>query len=403
MIKDIEQVTHRVISLRTPTAQSSLMMLNGMNHSLASLRAWIILGEDQFKLERQNAWNQQIDPSFKKMLELSRNWTEQHNVQLLQEINTEIEKFRKYQQEIETIAHTEGNTPANQILFKKVAPLERSVLNHITKLIKLELNQRGSPERKGLVALLSDLETSVGVTLEKIEEYLLSGTKTFKVQFEQHWSRNNQLFTELQKRAHLFTEEQKQILQIVSEIRDEMGPLLQEMITIRSSDQWNRAHFKLKNQAGPVAASITHRLNEMMTSQNVLLQNDFDEVTRRTHFLIVILVGWFIVGGLISGVLGSTITRGISVPLQNLDHLVSQLSKGNFIHDPIPTLTSDELGVLIKNANDLVVQLRAFRRHATNLLSGNLKTQEFDLEGDYKRILEDILKVMKGQAPPPSP
>ncbi len=43
------EVTDRLIELRAPTAQSSLMMLNGINHSLAALRGWIILGKDKFK------------------------------------------------------------------------------------------------------------------------------------------------------------------------------------------------------------------------------------------------------------------------------------------------------------------------------------------------------------------
>jgi methyl-accepting chemotaxis protein len=33
-------VTNRVMELRAPTAQASLAMLNGINHSLAALRGW---------------------------------------------------------------------------------------------------------------------------------------------------------------------------------------------------------------------------------------------------------------------------------------------------------------------------------------------------------------------------
>ena len=44
---EVNKVTDRVMQLRAPTAQTSLSMLNGMNHSLAALRGWIILGKDQ--------------------------------------------------------------------------------------------------------------------------------------------------------------------------------------------------------------------------------------------------------------------------------------------------------------------------------------------------------------------
>ncbi len=42
-------ITKRVIDLRVPTTMSSIEMINGMNHSLAALRGWIILGKDKFK------------------------------------------------------------------------------------------------------------------------------------------------------------------------------------------------------------------------------------------------------------------------------------------------------------------------------------------------------------------
>ena len=55
-VRNMEIVTKRVVELRTPTAHASLMMLNGMNHSLASLRGWILLGDPKFKQERSIAW-----------------------------------------------------------------------------------------------------------------------------------------------------------------------------------------------------------------------------------------------------------------------------------------------------------------------------------------------------------
>ena len=195
----------------------------------------------------------------------------------------------------------------------------------------------------------------------------------------------------------------REALNRLTEARDRMGPLMQQIIRIRTSDEWNRANFLLKTKAAPLAASITHHLNEMVASQNGQLQGDLTEVKRQTHFLIVILVAWFILGGLLSGVLGATITRGISEPLTALDRVMSGLTRGEFRHDKIEIITGDELAS----------RLRQFRRHATNLLSGNLKVQEFDLEGEFNIILNDILNRVKqeedqessqeGQESPPSP
>jgi methyl-accepting chemotaxis protein len=70
--KDVKTISDRVVDLRVPTAQSSLMMLNGINHSLAALRGWMILGKDKFKAEREKSWNEEITPSLNKMNDFSK-------------------------------------------------------------------------------------------------------------------------------------------------------------------------------------------------------------------------------------------------------------------------------------------------------------------------------------------
>jgi methyl-accepting chemotaxis protein len=100
-VRTMEVLTKRVVDLRTPTAHASLMMLNGINHSLASLRGWILLGDQKFKEERSIAWEEQINPSLKLMHELAPNWTEPENKIRLKSIEEEINNFKSGQQKIE--------------------------------------------------------------------------------------------------------------------------------------------------------------------------------------------------------------------------------------------------------------------------------------------------------------
>ncbi|QPJ61034.1 MAG: hypothetical protein G3M70_03670 [Candidatus Nitronauta litoralis] len=395
LVKEIESTTHRVVDLRSPTAQASLMMLNGMNHSLASLRGWVILGEEQFKKEREDAWKTQIDASLKQLNILATEWTDLENIQRLQKVGTDIDMFRMYQEEIEDIAQTEENTPARKIFFNQVDPLQKVIVSNLTRMLKLELKNPHTVERRGLASLMSDIEATTTLAIEKIEEYLLSGSNKFQEEFKHHWNNNNRHYMYLETKASILSDEQRVALKRLSEARSEVAPLFKKIIAIRSSDDWNKANYKLKTQAAPIAASINHFLNEMVTSQNKLLKKELAAVNKQTHFLIVILVGWFIVGGLISGVLGATITRGISVPLEGLSRIMNGLNKGDFRQKPLDALTRDELGELILKSNALVEKLRVFRRHSANLLSGNLKVQEFDLEGDFKTLLDGMVKLAR--------
>ncbi|MCG8552540.1 MAG: hypothetical protein MI799_19215, partial [Desulfobacterales bacterium] len=121
-VEKTTQVTDRLMTLRVPTSQSSLTMLNGINHSLAALRGWIILGMNKFKAERAKAWSDQIESSLKNMKKFSHNWTNRENIMRLRTLETKLADFKKYQQEIEDIAQTKDNQPALKILFDQAAP-----------------------------------------------------------------------------------------------------------------------------------------------------------------------------------------------------------------------------------------------------------------------------------------
>ncbi len=138
------EVTNRVIDLRAPTARASLSMQNGINHSLAALRGWIILGNDKFKEERRNAWSEELDTSLADMKKYSLNWTNPKNIEKLNSIDEKLKDFKKYQQEIEDIAQSIDNTPALKILFEEAAPQAEILIKNMTEMVDLELQYYSS-------------------------------------------------------------------------------------------------------------------------------------------------------------------------------------------------------------------------------------------------------------------
>ena len=179
-VRTMEIITKRVVELRTPTAHASLMMLNGINHSLASLRGWIILGDPKFQMERSIAWKEQINPSLQQMHRLAPNWTDAENKSRLHSIEEEINNFKKVQQKIEDIARTPENSPAQKILFEQAEPLEKSIVATVSKMIRYEMKNNKTQKNKKLVEILANIETTTSLALERADEFLLSGKQEFK-------------------------------------------------------------------------------------------------------------------------------------------------------------------------------------------------------------------------------
>jgi methyl-accepting chemotaxis protein len=171
-------------------------------------------------------------------------------------------------------------------------------------MIALEMKVQTTPQRKRLVEILANIETTTSLALERADEFLLSGKQEFKRESQENWKKNVEQMETLQKNEQTLTKEQ---------IRD--FKKLQISLSIRSGEEWNLANHLVSTQAAPIAFRIKELLNDMTAVQERLLENDVEEISTRTHFLIVLLVALFITAALISGVLCANISRSISEPL----------------------------------------------------------------------------------------
>ena len=347
-----------MVELRTPTAHASLMMLNGINHSLASLRGWIILGDPKFQMERSIAWKEQINPSLQQMHRLAPNWTDAENKSRLHSIEEEINNFKKVQQKIEDIARTPENSPAQKILFEQAEPLEKSIVATVSKMIRYEMKNNKTQKNKKLVEILANIETTTSLALERADEFLLSGKQEFKKESLENRKKNAEHILLLKKNKNKLNKEQIKSLESLQDEINKFTPLLKEIIRIRSGEEWNLANHLVKTDAAPVAFRIKKLLNDMTSVQEGLLENDVAEISKRTHFLIVLLVALFFTAALISGVLGANITRSISDPILDICKLTDEIAHGNEKKKRLPVLSQNELGTLSQSFNQLLDRLQ---------------------------------------------
>ena len=357
-VRTMEVITKRVVDLRTPTAHASLMMLNGVNHSLASLRGWILLGSPKFKEERSIAWKDQINPSLKLMHELAPRWSDPENKTRLKAIEEEINNFKMTQKKIEDIARTPENSPAQKILFNQAEPLEKFIVDTLSNMIRLGMKDNKTSKNKRLIEILANIETTTSLALERADEFLLSGKEEFKKESLENWRKNAEYREELKKNISHFNKEQLKNIVFLQGKLDQFGPLLKEIIRIRSGENWNQANHWLKIEAAPVAFRIKKLLNDMTTVQEQLLENDVAKISTKTHFLIVLLVALFISAVLISGVLSANIARSISEPILEVCKLADELAHGNLKGKRLPATSRNELGCLSQSFNQLLDRLQ---------------------------------------------
>ena len=319
-------VTSRLIELRVPTAQTSLTMKNGINHSLAALRGWIILGNDKFKAERAKAWSEELDKSLADMKRYATNWTNPKNVERLNIIEKNLKNFRVYQQEIEDIAQLVDNTPAVKILFEEAAPRASVMVSSITKLIDLEAGQAATADRKALLGMMADVRGTTGLALANIRAYLLSGNEKFKTKFDKLWAKNIRRFGDLSENAVLLSPEQAEAFAAFSSARKEFSPLPPQMFEIRGGKEWNLANRWLGTKAAPTAGAIMAELNGMVANQQQLMAADASTAKGLSAFLATLEWILLAAGVGISVVVAFFIIRSITGPLRRVIEGLSDAS-----------------------------------------------------------------------------
>ncbi len=328
--KQVKSISDKVVDLRVPTAQNSLMMLNGINHSLAALRGWMILGKDKFKVERESSWSEEIDPSLKKMEAFSKGWTNPENVKRLDVIKNKLSEFKKYQNEIETISGSIDNLPANKILLQDAAPKAKILITSITKIINIEGTLEGTPKRKVLLGMMADIRGTTARSIANIRAYLLSGDSQFKDAFDVMWQKNNRRFGDLTANKSLLTPEQTRLFEEFSKAREAFAPLPEKMFSIRGSEEWNVANTWLGTKAAPTAFAIKKQLDAMTENQKQLLAKDMLSSKHRSEDLVRNLWIFLIIGMALTWFFAKVIVKAVKKPIEDADRVSSMVENAPF-------------------------------------------------------------------------
>ncbi|MCG8634674.1 MAG: methyl-accepting chemotaxis protein [Desulfobacterales bacterium] len=351
-VRQTTEVTDRVMSLRVPTSQSSLSMLNGVNRSMAALRGWIILGQDQFRDERTEAWSQGIEPSLQALREFSKDWTNPENIKRLDTLESKLAAFKNYQREIEDIAHTRENQPALKIMFDQAAPQALIITTQITNMIEIEKTLEANAQRKALLGMMADVRGTTGLALANLRTYLLSGEDRFKSNFDTIWEKNTRRFDELSSNVALMTPEQAAAYDTFKEARDIFVALPPKMFAIRSGDEWNLANAWLGSKAAPTAFTIKDLLGAMVSDQQNFMASDMNEAARLTRALETEEWVILVVGLIVCAVLGFVLTRVITLPIQEAVGVAGRMATGDLSKE-IHSRSADETGLLLDSMENM--------------------------------------------------
>ena len=351
------EMNTRVFELRTPTVLASNHMLNGINHSLAALRGYMILGADKFKKGRAKAW-ENIDDAYVRMSKYSENWTNLANVEKLKAMGEILKEFKVAQQEIEDISGTIDNTPATKILVTEAAPRASIMIKEITNIINMEAKLAATPERKALLGMMADVRGSTGLALANIRAFLLTGDQKFSKIFDKFWATNTRRFADLSRNSHLLSSAQKKSFKKFSTARAEFKDLPHKMFEIRGSKGWNMANLWLGTKAAPRAGKLVKSLTTMIKNQQNLADTDIAAAQESASALETFMILLGVISVVIAVVVAFFIVNMITKPIVRAVEGIRTIASGDLTQRWEVT-SKDELGKMLEDMNAMADSLTA--------------------------------------------
>jgi methyl-accepting chemotaxis protein len=382
-INSTQQTQNRLIELRQPTVVNGLNLLNGINHSLAELRGYMILGKDPQKAQklkqgRNDAWVD-IDKSIDQFKQYSKTWTDPANIKRLENLQTVLKEFQDAQQHVEDISHTAKNIPSINMLLVEASPKAKIIISTLSKIIDEENNLPATVERKKLLKLLADSRGSFAIGIANIRAYLISGEENFSTNFVQNWKVNSSRFSEMQKKQHLFTPSQQKLWSIYQQTRKQFSPLPTKMFKLRQGKDWNQANYLLATKAAPAAAQIKQILNDMRISQNSLAEKDTLLLAEKTQWLLTILIAGSALSIILGIIIALYISQLIAKPLGKVVTQARNIAEGD-LSQQLDINQTDEIGVLADALIDMQSKLSEIvgeiKSSASNISQGSTQLSQ---------------------------
>ncbi len=373
-VAELNSVQQRVTDLRYPTLLAGRDMINGINHSLAALRGYMILGGNQkkgelFKVDRDKAW-QEIDQALNEFTKFAENWTDPANVEALQKMARELDAFRGAQQEIEDIAHTDQNIPSIELLLTQAAPRAGKMLSAITAIINEEVKLKATPERKTLLKNLADTRGSFAVGLANIRAFLLSGDVKFRDAFLKQWQQNEDSVGKIAKVQQSLNTTQSNEWREFTKLRGEFAPLPPKMFELRGADDWNRANYWLGTKAAPRATEIQLILAKMKKSQQGLMTNDLGELLMVSDSVKLTQVVATLIACLIGIIVSILLTRSVLKSVNALRTAATDYWAKGDLQYRVDHFSQDELGEAAQAFNKFMVNIHDVISNVSTSVSG---------------------------------
>ncbi|HCG6605034.1 TPA: methyl-accepting chemotaxis protein [Vibrio parahaemolyticus] len=347
-INIVEQHASSLLSSDLPTVDTSRGIQQSVQASLSSIRAYMLLGSDEAEGLRLSQEVQSIMASTDDALPTLQALISESD---FQSIHQQWEAMKVSLSQLIELSHSTENLPAHNLFINEAAPIAEVALDQIQSLINEESGNEMGGERKRLFKVYADSYTSLANALSALRDFLLYGQQTHLEKYQDLIKFHNQSVAEIDAKLDMLSDNDQSLWSLFKEMQQMYFPLADQVITLRQSDEWNKANLLMANELLPAANALNQSLETIVLAQQAKADQSGVGISQSiknvlTSMLVAALLV-VIAAIAISKYMGNTIGRRV----QRLSERAKIIASGDVSQPPLNVVGKDELADLTSSIN----------------------------------------------------
>lgn len=393
---------NRTDELRVPTALASARAQANLLRMQADMHGYLALGDQEFRdaYERDRlAFEADLAA-----LEILKPELRGENQVRLDELEETYSAWAALPEQLFDLRDDQlEREPAYNILATEGSRLAGTVLIDIQRMIESQALREPTEENIALLTDMANFQGTFASILSGLRGYVTTRNRIYKQEYEFNLAANQFAWDQLNGKANLLTNNQREILAAIAENRTAFLELPDDQIfPALEGERWREDLYQFRTAALPLAERMQTLLDELTAIQQEGLRTDLNAgrqgLARANRQTLIFGILAILLGIIMAVAFGSNIAG----PIRRLTAVAGQIGAGD-LQVEAEVESRDEIGVLATTFNTMTRQLRHTlqqvrkeKKRADDLLNVVIPIGvELSSEKDFNRLLEKMLVEAK--------